>query len=301
MRVAVAVSGGPDSIGLLAEAIRIWPGRVVALTVDHGLRAEAAAEAVAVAAQCAARTVPHVTLVWTGPKPSGDVHAAARAARYALMRDWCEANGVGILLTAHHVEDQAETLLMRLARGSGSAGLAAVRSRRLLGSVALVRPVLGLRRADLAVWAGGSSGDWAVALDPSNGDERFDRVRMRGLLARESGLLPPTALAATAGHLAAVEAALEWAVDRAWEGRCVVTAAGLRVDAGGLPGELRRRLTVRAIGVLMPGARLRGAAVMRLIERLDSGLAGTLAGVKARPGAVWQFEKARNRRESGPK
>lgn len=125
-RVALAVSGGPDSMALLALAAAALPGRITALTVDHGLRAAAAAEAAGVAAQCAARGIAHATLRRDGPPIRANVQARARAARYALMADWCRAHGAGLLLTAHHADDQAETLLMRLNRASGSDGLAGI-------------------------------------------------------------------------------------------------------------------------------------------------------------------------------
>lgn len=290
----MAVSGGLDSTGLLALAAAAFPGRVTALTVDHGLRADSAAEADAVAAQCAARGIAHFTLRWVGTRPRSDVQAAARVARYALMADWCGAHGAAMLLTAHTMEDQAETLLMRLARGSGLAGLAGVRAcRPLAPGVELVRPVLGVRHADLRAAAAG----WDVVADPSNTDPRFDRTRMRALLAREGEALPAAALAASAAHLAAAEAALAWVVDTAWEGRATVAGGRLMLDAAGLPEELRRRLLVRALALLVPDASVRGAAVMRAISRLDSGVATTLGGVRMQPGAVWILQGSAPRRQ----
>lgn len=278
-RLAIAVSGGPDSIGLLAMAAAAFSGRVTALSVDHGLRAGSAAEVAGVAAQCAARGLAHETLVWTGDKPGANLQAAARAARYALMLGWCRRAGVPLLLTAHHADDQAETLLMRLARGSGSGGLAGVRARREADGVEIVRPLLGLRRAAISRWAEG----WETVSDPSNADPRFDRTAVRGLLARAPGLLPAGALAASAAHLADEAAALDWTVAQAWAGRAEPGADGVWLDADGLPGALRRRLLARAVLALVPAAELRGAGLDRLLARLDSGRAGTLAGVRAAP------------------
>lgn len=299
-RLAVAVSGGPDSIGLLAAASAAFPGQVVALTVDHGLRAGSAAEAESVAAQCTARGIPHHVLHWTGDKPSADVQAAARAARYRLMLGWCRANAVPLLLTAHHLEDQAETLLMRLARGTGSAGLAGVRARRQQGGVDIVRPALSLHRAVLVGWAAGWAGGWATIDDPSNADDRFARTAVRRLLQREGALLPASALAATAAHLAAAEEALVWVADQAWAGRVREEPDVLWLDAADLPAELRRRLTRRAIASLAPDANVREAAIMRLMARLDSGHPATLAGVRVQPvvapSPFWRFRKAPKRR-----
>jgi tRNA(Ile)-lysidine synthase len=294
--LAIAVSGGPDSIGLLAAAAAAFPGRVAALTVDHGLRAASAAEAALVAEQCAARGIPHHVLLWTGGKPSADLQSAARTARYRLMLGWCRANGVPMLLTAHHLEDQAETLLMRIARGSGSAGLAGVRRLRRQGGVDIVRPALSLPRATLAQWAEG----WTTIDDPSNADERFARTAVRRLLQREGTLLPAAALATTAAHLVAVEDALLWVADQAWEGRVRHDACALWLDAAGLPDELRRRLTRRAIASLAPDSAVREAAIMRLMARLDSGQSVTLAGVKAQRMCsrepLWRFRMAPKRR-----
>ncbi|WP_439533191.1 tRNA lysidine(34) synthetase TilS [Polymorphobacter sp.] len=289
-RFAVAVSGGPDSMGLLAMAIDTLPGRITALTVDHGLRAEAAADAAHVGAACAERAVPHHVLAWTGPHPATNIQAEARAARYRLMTDWCVAHDTGFLLTAHHAEDQAETLLMRLARGSGIAGLSGIRRLRPLApGVMLVRPVIGLPRCRLAD-AAHAAGLLPLA-DPSNHDPRHDRTHVRALLARESRLLPVTGLARSAKALAAAEAALDWAADRAWASRVQRTDKGLALDLEGLPPMLQGRLLARALADF--GAVPRGSAVARLLARGG----GTLAGVRVRTGPLWQlsFAPARTR------
>jgi tRNA(Ile)-lysidine synthase len=295
-QLAVAVSGGPDSLALLRLAAVAFPGRVAALTVDHALRPDSAAEAAGVAARCAGIGVPHTTLVWTGPKPRGNLQAAARGARYALMGDWCAANGVGVLLTAHHRDDQAETLLLRLARGSGSGGLAGVRPvRHLQPGVAVVRPLLGVPRADLVAVV--AAAGWDAVDDPANHDRRHDRTAARAVLAA-TPWLSPARLAAAAAHLGDAEAALAWAADRAWAGGAVVTAAGVDLDVAGLPDELVRRLVVRALAMLAPDAQPDGGRVAALVGRLAAGQAATLAGVAARGGAIWRFRRADSRRKT---
>ncbi len=290
-RMAVAVSGGPDSVALLLLAAAAFPGRVTAITVDHGLRAGAAAEAAMVAAQCARHGLPHVTLAWTGGSAGPGVQAAARAARYALMAEWCAANGVALLLTAHHADDQAETLLMRMARGSGSAGLAGIRAcRPLLPGVTLVRPLLTVRRAALAAIAVESG--WVIADDPTNRDPHYARTRARQLLAA-AAWLDAGQMAAAAAHLADAEAALAWAADRAWAGRARVDGGIVALDAAGLPDELVRRLALRAIAVLAPDAAPRGPDVARLVARMQTGGSGTLAGVRGAGGMPWRFQQAR--------
>ena len=295
-RLAVAVSGGPDSLALLWLAAAAFPGRIAALTVDHRLRAGSGAEAAAVAAWCATIGVPHATLVWADPDARRNVQAAARAARYALMGDWCAANGVGCLLTAHHLDDQAETLLLRLARGSGNGGLAGVRRvRDLCPGVRLVRPLLGVRRATLAAIT--AAAGWDAVDDPANHDPRHDRTAARAILAATPWLTPPR-LAAAAGNLADAEAALAWATARAWAGGATIAGQSVSLDVAGLPDELVRRLVLRALVLLAPEARHDGGRVAALVRKLSAGEAATLAGISARGGAIWRFSRAAPRRKS---
>ncbi|MFC3712631.1 tRNA lysidine(34) synthetase TilS [Sphingoaurantiacus capsulatus] len=291
--LAVAVSGGPDSLALLLLAHAAFGARVRALTVDHGLRPEGADEAAGVAAICAHLGVPHTTLPWEGPKPTGNLQAAARDARYALMSDWCVANGIVWLVTAHHADDQAETLLLRLARGSGLAGLAGVRvTRRLPTGVTLLRPLLDARRADLAavVLAAGLT----AADDPSNHNARFDRTHARRWLAALPDL-DAAGLAASAAHLAEAEAALAWTADLAWAGRASETAGELHLDAADLPRELQRRLLIRALKTLA-APESRGAEIDRLLAALQAGETATLGGIRAEGGRIWRFAAAPPRR-----
>ncbi len=294
-RLAVAVSGGPDSAALLLLAAAAFPGRVTALTVDHGLRADSPAEAAMVGRQCAAAGIHHVTLTWSGARPSANIQAAARAARYRLMADWCAGEGIGLLLTAHHADDQAETLLMRLARGSGVAGLAGIRRIRDLGrGVQLVRPLLGVRRAALGQIAAASG--WAIVDDPANRNPRFGRSHARALLAATDWIDVPQ-VAAVAAHLAEAEAALAWTAERAWAGRAQTADGGVILDAKGLPAEIRRRLVHRALAAVQPGPPPRGADIERMMARLGAGQTSTLAGVQARVVAGnWQFRCAKPRR-----
>jgi tRNA(Ile)-lysidine synthase len=152
--IAVAVSGGPDSLALTILADR-WARRhggcAWALTVDHRLRPESAAEARQLGTWLAARGIPHAILAWQDAKPFSGVQEAARAARYRLLGEWCVARGCLHLLTAHHREDQAETYLIRRRAGSGPDGLAAMAAVRELPGLRLVRPLLGVARARLAV------------------------------------------------------------------------------------------------------------------------------------------------------
>ena len=178
--LAIAFSGGADSTALLLLA-RAWAqgrgGAVTALTVDHRLRAESAAEAAALAAACAAEGIAHVTLVREGPPPATGIQRAARDARHRLLLGWCRERGVLHLLLGHHADDQAETRAMRASRGSGAdglAGMAAVVERR---DARLLRPLLGVPAASLRVWLARRQRRWIE--DPSNADLRFARARLR--------------------------------------------------------------------------------------------------------------------------
>ena len=286
-RVAVAVSGGPDSLALLLLAAEAFGSRTVALTVDHDLRAGSADEAAMVAEVCSRLGVEHVTLRWTGPKPRANIQAEARQARYALMSDWCAANGVAWLLTGHHADDQAETLLMRLARGSGSGGLAGIRATRALGQgVTLLRPLLGERHASLAAVV--AKAGLTPVDDPANRDPRHDRTAARAALAA-APWLEPERLAAAADHLAEAEAALAWAAGLAWDSRVDIGSGSVVVDAAGLPEELRRRLVARAFANFDEAPD--GPRLERLIERLATGGTATLGSVQGRGGTKWTFSR----------
>jgi tRNA(Ile)-lysidine synthase len=182
--ILVAVSGGPDSMALLHLLAR-WRGRgerprLAAATVDHGLRAEAAAEAALVARTAEDLAIPHRVLVWEGVKPLTRLQEFARDARYRLLAEHARAEGLTHLATAHTLDDQAETVLMRMARGSGPSGLAGMRPRILRHGLVLCRPLLDRPKADLVGLCRREG--WPFAEDPSNRDDRFARVRWRRVL-----------------------------------------------------------------------------------------------------------------------
>ncbi|MGE7469574.1 tRNA lysidine(34) synthetase TilS [Bosea sp. NPDC003192] len=187
----VAVSGGPDSVALLA-LLAEWAGqgrpRLVAVTVDHGLRPEAAREALMVGELCAGLGVEHRIKRWLGDKPQTALQEKARAARYALLAEEVRAFGATAIVTAHTADDQAETLLMRMAAGSGLAGLAGMAPRSAVSGIVLARPLLGIVKARLVATC--QARGLSFASDPSNDDPRFTRIRWRRLLPElaEAGL-----------------------------------------------------------------------------------------------------------------
>jgi tRNA(Ile)-lysidine synthase len=292
-QLALGVSGGPDSLALLLLASAARPGRVVAATVDHGLRPESADEAAMVASVCRRLSVPHAVLRVTVRESGEGLQAAARAARYAALTDWARDEGAAWLATAHHLDDQAETVLMRLARGSGLTGMAGIRpSRRLGRSLHLVRPLLGWRKQELVALV--TNAGLTPVDDPSNADPRFDRTRARALLA--AGWPAAERVAAVATRLAEAEASLDWQAARLARERVDISSSGGRVDPADLPREFRRRLLVGALARMAPHAELRGDEVDRLLVRLDAGETATLAGVKVAAGRVWRLSIAPPRR-----
>ena len=190
----IAVSGGPNSTALVLMAAewarRRGRTRIEAATVDHGLRPESAEEAKAVAALCARLGINHRTLHWRGAKPATRIQERAREARYRLLIDHAKAIGAEALLTAHHADDQAETVLFRLLRGSGVAGLRGMDKMTARDGVMIARPLIGLKKRDLVAFAHARGAPFVD--DPSNADPRFARTRLRALLARlgEEGLDP---------------------------------------------------------------------------------------------------------------
>jgi len=296
--LAVAVSGGADSLALLLLAAAAAPGAVRAATVDHGLRPESAAEAKRVAGYCEALGVPHQIIEVAVRRSGAGLQAAAREARYAALAGWMHAQAADTLLTAHHCDDQAETLLMRLLRGSGVSGLAGIRPSAAFPAAGpearIARPLLGWRRETLEAIVRASGLD--PADDPSNRDEAYDRARLRRRLA-EAPWLDPVPLARSAAALADAEEALAAMADSLFQERCAVEGAALRLEPAGLPRELLRRLVLKALRRFAPEAAPRGDQLTALLATLEAEGAATLAGVKcAASGGGWRFEMAPPRR-----
>ncbi len=231
-RVLLAVSGGPDSLALL-YLVAEWRDRrlqstpqiaiphVSVATVDHGLRAEAANEALMVAQHCAHLGLPHVTLHWQGDKPARGVMNAARTARYALLEaelqnttlSGATKTGAMAIVTAHHQDDQAETVFMRLARGGGVEALAAMSADRALNrnsNVRLVRPLLDFPKSRLIATL--HARDVSSSADPTNDDETYERTRVRAQL--RAAQLDAAALARTARRMQQANEALTYAAEK---------------------------------------------------------------------------------------
>lgn len=304
--LVLAVSGGPDSTALMWLAAR-WRAmlkskpKLIAVTVDHGLRQEAKAEAQAVAKLARKLGVTHRTVRWTGRKPKTGLQQAARAARYRLLAEAARKAGAGAILTAHTLDDQAETVLIRMARGSGVTGLGAMhgevplpfaqrassplkgggeeeRSARGEGTakhqLLLIRPLLDLPKSRLIATL--ETAKIPYARDPSNRDPRFTRARLRALmpeLAREG--LDAGRLALLARRLKRADAAIEAAVDRATAELTVNSSipGAVAFDAPGyarLPGEIGLRLIGRVVAAVGDEGPVELAKLEALKDALDA-------------------------------
>jgi tRNA(Ile)-lysidine synthase len=278
--VVLAVSGGPDSTALLwlaaswRKRLRSGP-KLVAVTIDHGLRKEAAAEARAVKKLAASLGIAHTTMRWSGAKPSRGIPAAARDARYELLASAARKAGAVCILTAHTLDDQAETFLMRLSRGSGLAGLAAMARYSLRGHVAIGRPLLNVAKARLIATL--DKAGISYASDPTNQDTTFTRPRWRKLmpeLAQEG--IDARNIARLVVRLARANEALDAVADRAEAALVRVDGSRQTIDAKGfltLPDEVMLRLLHRAID----RAGYEGPAELGKVEILLSNVVGALA------------------------
>ena len=260
--VVLAVSGGPDSMALMVLAAE-WRARakfaapsLSVATVDHGLRPESRFEAELVGRAAERLGLRHAILTWDGAKPRTGVAAAARAARYRLLEEHAQGVGRGnvAIATAHHLDDQAETFVMRLARGAGIDGLSGMRHKRPISDrsqIALVRPLLGFEKARLIATV--AQRGIVYVEDPSNTDDRYERARVRSAMAKlgEAGL-SPQALATSARRLSDAREALAYAEEQfiaslniSFGNEVFATLDRRAFDAG--PAFLRQKVMVRLI------------------------------------------------------
>jgi tRNA(Ile)-lysidine synthase len=278
----LAVSGGPDSVALMWLAAR-WRRalsrgpKLIAVTVDHGLRPESAREARDVKALAETLDVEHRTMRWNGAKPKTGVPAAARAERYRLLVQAARSAGASHILTAHTRDDQAETLLMRLFRGSGLAGLSAMARESDRDGLILARPLLSISKSRLVATL--NKAKIGYADDPTNRDTAFTRPRLRellALLAAEGG--DARSLARLAARLARANAAVEVLADGAerylaLKGNVRPHEAARELDAGAfaaLPEEIRLRLLMRAINRFGHEGPAELGKVEALLAQMDS-------------------------------
>ena len=292
-RLAVGVSGGADSLALTLLA-HGWAaergGAVLALTVDHGLRADSAAEAAQVGAWLSVRGIAHETLRWQGDKPASGIQAAAREARHRLLADRCRTDGILHLLLAQHADDQAETVLLRLARGSGVDGLAGMAPVRWAADLRLLRPLLDVPHARLVATCRAFGQDWIE--DPSNHSPAYARGRLRAAVAALGAEgLDPERLCDTARRAARARNALETATGELLAKTAALYPEGwVRLDPAALataPEEVGLRALGRTLACVGGGAYApRAERLERLYEEVRGGglAAGrTLGGCRILP------------------
>lgn len=291
-RLALGVSGGADSLALALLA-QGWAagqgGAVLALTVDHGLRPDSAAEAARAAAWMAARGIPHAILRWEGAKPATGIQTAARAARHRLLAERCQTEGILHLALAHHADDQAETVLLRLARGSGVDGLAGMAPVRWEPHVRILRPLLDVPHAALVATCLALGQEWIE--DPSNRSPAYARGRLRAVsdaLGAEG--LSAERLCDTARRAARARRALEeLTADLLGRAADVHPDGWIRLDPAALaaaPEELGLRALSRVLACV-GGAPYtpRAERLERLHEEIRAGLTAgrTLGGCRVLP------------------
>jgi len=283
---AVAVSGGGDSVALM-HLLAGWAKRTrrpppAVLTVDHGLRDGSKADARKVLRWARAAGLKAKALSWTGPRPSADVEAEARAARYRLMGGWARENGIAAVYVAHTRDDQAETFLLRLMRGSGLDGLAAMRALAPypmpdFRELCVVRPLLGLERDAMRAHLAAQAIAWLD--DPMNEEDRFARVRLRKLIpALEEAGLPRERIAAAAAHLSRAREALDMVTAAVLARIARPREQAVHVDVSGLAAA-PREVGLRALAQLLMGVsgqayRPRFERLERLYDRLADGRLG---------------------------
>jgi tRNA(Ile)-lysidine synthase len=214
--------------------------------------------------------------------------------RYRLLAAWLAERSLAALATAHHADDQAETVFMRLNRGSGVRGLAGMRPAATVPSsqFPLLRPLLGWRRSELGPICADAGLD--PATDPSNADDQYERVRVRKALAR-TGVLDGAAVARSARNLGEADEALDWIAESLAAARVTDDAEALRIDPAGLPREILRRI-VRVAFLRFHAPEPRGPELERALDALATGATLTLSGLKLEGGATWRLTKAPDRR-----
>ncbi len=268
--LGLAVSGGADSLALMLLAARwrdVDPGapRLHVYSVDHGLRAEAAAEVAFVLAEAGRLGLPARGLRWDGAKPATGISEAARSARYRLIGAAMQRDGVGVLVTAHHLDDQAETVLMRLAHGSGLAGLRGMAPLAEVEGVTVARPLLGIARADLAGLV--SAAGLTPVADPSNDDPHYERVRWRNAMPQLAALgLDAGRLALFAARAGEAQEAIAQMAEAAIARDAAPLADGVAMPARAL-SELPRAVLVAVVGRLLDEAG--GAGKRRQLARVE--------------------------------
>ena len=283
-RIGVAVSGGGDSVALLcliADFAKSQPMEVHAISIDHGLREAAAEEVRTVTELCGRIGVPHHVEYWQSWQGKGNLMAEAREARYGLLSDWAQANGISMIALGHTANDQAETLMMRLARGSGVDGLSAMSPRRVSDNITWLRPLLRIHRRELRYFLQERGEIWVE--DPTNENRDFERIRMRDALRLLEPLgLSTDTLVDVAHNMSKAREALDWQTFIAAQDIARVSFGAVAFDLRRyrtLPDEIARRMLMRAVmWISGSGYAPRRATVQNAMEAVREGRTFTMDG-----------------------
>ncbi len=298
--LGIMVSGGGDSMALLdlLHHAALTGQRLEVLTIDHGLRARARAEAEMVAAYCAARRIPHQISLWTRDAMAGNLMDAARRARYQMAVAWAQGRGLSRIAVGHTADDQAETFLIGLSRRSGIDGLSGMRRSWVQDGIRFDRPLLAVPRADLRGYLRDKGVAWAD--DPTNEDTHYTRVKARKALAQLGSLgITALSLAAVSDNLETARLALLGQLAAAAQGVTQTAAGSLIIPRGDfepLPLEIKRRLLIAALRWISAASYPPRETALRMVEQaLAQGRDATLGGVRFRshPAAITVLREAR--------
>jgi tRNA(Ile)-lysidine synthase len=280
--LAIAVSGGPDSVALMHLAAQ-WRASLAkgptlrVLTVDHGLRPGSREEAEQVGRLASSLGLPHAILTWEDREPvAASLQERAREARYDLMAAYCHTHDIKALVTAHHLDDQAETFLMRLKRGSGLDGLAAIPERGEWAGIVILRPLLDMPKSRLVATLEAAGIEFVS--DPSNLDPRFERVRLRESADALAALgLTPEAIALSARRLRRAREALESAARDFLGSHAEISEAGYAVLDRAALADAPQEIALRALAQLIEA--VGGADDPPRLVKLEA----LLAAIEAQP------------------
>lgn len=278
--VAVAVSGGSDSMALcllLQTWCRSNDVSLVALTVDHGLRTEAADEALLVKKWLSHHGIEHSILTRTGPKPEAGVQEFARDARYHLLFDACRQSKISALFVGHQQEDHQETFLMRLSKGSGLSGLAGMTLKTARDGIDIIRPLLSFTRAELRTYLQDRAQGWIE--DPSNESPEYTRTELGHVMGHIRNLPGSSAeaIALSLKRIQRAEAALQSMTEKAWQGQVRLNPYGfvcLQMDLlKSLPDEIGIRILAKAVQIIRGvGFRIKLQELENIVEKMKAGV-----------------------------
>lgn len=280
-KIGLAISGGPDSMALLWLAHNHYDGPICAATVDHGLRSESSQEADYVASLCQHWNIAHQILRPKSPIV-GNMQSAARAVRYELLSQWAKDRDCQYIATAHHADDQLETMVMRINRGSGVAGLAGIRPKN--GHI--IRPLLEYRKTELIALC--QSANVRTIDDPSNSNDSFDRVKVRQWINRSESLGQEPLIDAimaqkTAHNLHHAEMALQYSANILAQKFIQARDGTIILSVSNLPYEYQRRLLMVALKMIDGKIEPRGPALSNLINALNNNNISMIGNIKCVP------------------